>query len=57
MLKKQHQENIHAPKASSLHDLSSDTRAKSVDLFKKLNWIPFYDEVKINKCALALEVS
>ena len=32
--------------------LGADTRANSVDLFKKLDWIPFYDEAKINKCIL-----
>ena len=32
--------------------LEADTRANSVDLFKKLDWIPFYDEAKINKCIL-----
>ena len=35
--------------------LAADTRTNSVDLFKKLNWIPFYDEVKINKCTLVFK--
>ena len=33
--------------------LGADTRANSIDLFKKLDYIPFYDEAKINiKCIL-----
>ena len=32
--------------------LEADTRANSVDLFKKLDWILFYDEAKINRCIL-----
>ena len=32
--------------------LSAGTRSRTVENFKKLNWIPFYDEVKISKCVL-----
>ena len=32
--------------------LNADTRANSVDLFRKLNWLPFFHEAKINQCAL-----
>ena len=30
--------------------LNADTRDKSVELFTKLGWLPFYDEVKVIKC-------
>ena len=30
--------------------LDTDTQEKSVELFKKLNWLPFYFEVKVNIC-------
>ena len=30
--------------------LNVDTRDNSVELFTKLRWLPFYDEVKIIKC-------
>ena len=30
-----------------------DTSARSVDMFKQLDWIPFYDEVKIFKATIA----
>ena len=30
-----------------------DTSARSVDMFKQLDWIPYYDEVKIFKAAIA----
>ena len=30
--------------------LDADTRANSVELFKKLNWLPFHLEVKVNIC-------
>ena len=32
--------------------LNADTRANSVDLFRELNWLPFFHEAKINQCAL-----
>ena len=32
--------------------LRADTRANSVQLFKKLGWIPFFQEAKINKCSI-----
>ena len=32
--------------------LEADTRSNSVKLFKKLAWLPFYDEVKLNKSIL-----
>ena len=32
--------------------LNADKTARSVDLFSKLGWIPFFDEIKINKCKL-----
>ena len=32
--------------------LNADTRANSVDLFRELNWLPFFPKVKINQCAL-----
>jgi hypothetical protein len=32
-----------------------DTRSRTVDNFKKLGCIPFYDEVKINKCILVFK--
>jgi hypothetical protein len=35
--------------------LQVDTRSRTVDNFKKLDWIPFYDEVKINKCIFILK--
>ena len=35
--------------------LQVDTRSRTVDNFKKLGWIPFYDEVKINKCILVFK--
>ena len=28
--------------------LNADTRANSVDLFRELNWLPFFHEAKIN---------
>ena len=28
--------------------LDLDTSARSVDMFKQLNWIPYYNEVKIH---------
>ena len=31
---------------------NADTRANSVDLFGELNWLSFFHEAKINKCAL-----
>lgn len=30
--------------------LSVDMRSRTADNYKKLDWIPFYDEVMINKC-------
>ncbi len=35
--------------------LEADTTANSVELFKTLDWIPFYDEAKINKCILVFK--
>ena len=35
--------------------LGADTRSNSVNLFNKLEWLPFYDEVKVNKCSLVLK--
>ena len=35
--------------------LGADTRSNSVNLFKKLGWLPFYDEAKVNKCSLVLK--
>ena len=35
--------------------LGAETRSNSVELFKKLAWLPFYDEVKLNKCTLVLK--
>ena len=32
--------------------LNADTRANRVDLFRELNWLPFFHEAKINQCAL-----
>ena len=32
--------------------LNADTRANSVDLFRDLNWLPFFHEAKINQCAI-----
>ena len=32
--------------------LNADTRANSVDLFRELNWLPFFHEAKINQCAI-----
>ena len=32
--------------------LDANTRANSVELFNKLNWLPFYYEVKVNMCVL-----
>ena len=32
--------------------LNAGTRANSVDLFRELNWLPFFHEAKINQCAL-----
>ncbi len=32
--------------------LDADTRTNSVSLFKRLNWLAFHDEVKLNKCVL-----
>ncbi|KAK2558860.1 hypothetical protein P5673_018472, partial [Acropora cervicornis] len=37
--------------------LGTDTRSKSVNLFNKLGWLPFYDEAKVNKCSLVLNAS
>ena len=33
--------------------LNADTGTNSVSLLKKLNWLAFHDEVKLNKCVLA----
>ena len=33
--------------------LDMDTSARSVDMFKQLDWIPYYDEVKIFKATVA----
>ena len=35
--------------------LEADTRSNSVKLFKKLGWLLFYDEVKLNKCVLVFK--
>jgi len=35
--------------------LGADTRSNSVNLFNKLSWLPFYDEVKVIKCSLVLK--
>ena len=32
--------------------LDADTRANSVELFKKLEWLPFFCEAKVNMCVL-----
>jgi hypothetical protein len=32
--------------------LDADTRANRVGLFKQLNWLTFYDEVKLSKCII-----
>ena len=32
--------------------LNADTRANSVDLFRELNWLPFFHEATIDQCAL-----
>ena len=32
--------------------LKAYTKANSVALFRELNWLPFFPEAKINKCAL-----
>lgn len=32
--------------------LNADTRANSVQLFKRLGWIPFFDEAKVNRAML-----
>ena len=31
---------------------NADTRANSVDLFRELNWLPFFHEAKISQCAI-----
>ena len=33
----------------------ADTRSNSMKLFKKLKWLPFYDEVKLNKSVLVFK--
>ena len=35
--------------------LEADTRSNSVKLFKKLAWVPFYDEFKLNKSTLVFK--
>ena len=35
--------------------LEADTRSNSVKLFKKLAWLPFYDEVKLIESTLVLK--
>ena len=35
--------------------LNADTRTNSEDLFRELNWLPFFHEAKINQCALVYE--
>jgi len=35
--------------------VGAETRSNSVELFKKLAWFPFYDEVKVNKFTLVLK--
>jgi len=35
--------------------LNADTRANSVDLFRELNWLPFFHEATIDQCALVYE--
>ena len=32
--------------------LGADTKATSVELFKQLGWVPFYDEARIYKSSL-----
>ena len=32
--------------------LNADTRANSVNLFRELNWLPFFHEAKIDQCEL-----
>ena len=32
--------------------LYTNYKDRSIDLFRKLNWIPFYDEVEIMKCSI-----
>ena len=36
-------------KGAALMILQVDTRSRTVDNFTKLGWMPFYDEVKMNK--------
>ena len=43
------------PKRAARVILQVDTRSRTVDNFKKLSWIPFYNEVKINKCILVFK--
>ena len=31
---------------------NADTRANSVELFRELNWLPFFHEANINQCAV-----
>ena len=35
--------------------LGADTRSNSINLFNKLVWLPFYEEVKVDKCLLVLK--
>ena len=35
--------------------IGAETRSNSVELFKKLAWFPFYDEVRVNKFTLVLK--
>ena len=35
--------------------LGADTGSNSVNFFNKLGWLPFYDEVKVNKFLLVLK--
>ena len=35
--------------------LEADTRSNSVKIFKKLEWLPIYDEVKLNKSVLVFK--
>ena len=44
--------NLRLQKRAARVILSADTKANSVDLVRELNWLPFFHEAKINKCAL-----
>ena len=48
-------ESLQASKHAARVNLEAKTRSKSMKLFKKLEWLPFYEEVELNKSVLVFK--